>query len=261
VAPDGVRSRSTAAAEMPDVPPSRASPTADGIAERLASVRVRIARAAERAGRDPASVRLIAATKTVPPERIAEAVAAGVAEIGENRVQEARSKQASCPPGLRWHLIGHLQGNKASLAAQLFDTVHSLDSERIGAALSEHRDPGRDPITSLVEVDFTGLAVRTGVSPENAEALLKALGAWPGLAVAGLMTIAPFGDPGAARDCFRRLRELRGRLQERLGSELPELSMGMSDDFELAVEEGATMVRLGRVLFGERPPVRVQPPG
>ncbi len=231
------------------------------IAERLTTVRLRIAEAAERAGRDPAIVRLIAVTKTVPPERIAEAVAAGVTEIGENRVQEARLKHASVPPGLRWHLIGHLQSNKAALAAQLFDTVHSLDSERLAVALGGHRDPARDPISALVEVDFTGLAARSGITPEGAATLLQAVAGQPGLSAAGLMTIAPFGDPLAARACFRRLRELRDRLEVELDRALPELSMGMSDDFEVAIAEGATMVRLGRVLFGERVPMGVDQPG
>ena len=234
---------------------------ASEITERLASVRLRIAAAAERAGRDPASVRLIAVTKTVPPARIAEAVAAGVTEIGENRVQEARLKQASVPPGLRWHLVGHLQSNKAALAAQLFDTVHSLDSERLAIALGRHRDAGRGPIQGLVEVDFTGIGARSGVPSEEAVPLLRAVARQPGLSVAGLMTIAPFGDPVAACDCFRRLRELRDRLQVELRLELPELSMGMSDDFESAVAEGATMVRLGRVLFGERASPGVEQPG
>jgi hypothetical protein len=239
----------------------RAITTAGGIAERLASVRRRIAEAAELAGRDPASVRLIAVTKTVPPERIAEAVAAGVTEIGENRVQEARLKHAGVPPGLRWHLVGHLQTNKAALAAQLFDTVHSLDSERLALALGSHRDPARDPISALVEVDFTSIAARSGVPPADVAPLLRAVAGQPGLRLAGLMTIAPFGDPAAARQCFRSLRELRDRLQSELGLELPELSMGMSDDFEAAVAEGATMVRLGRVLFGERASAAVEPPG
>jgi hypothetical protein len=239
----------------------RAITTGGGIAERLASVRRRITEAAERAGRDPAAVRLIAATKTVPPERIAEAVAAGVAEIGENRVQEARLKHASVPPGLSWHLIGHLQSNKAGLAAQLFDTVHSLGSERLALALGSHRDPARDPISALVEVDFTGIAARSGIPPEAAVPLLRAVAGQPGLRLAGLMTIAPFGDPTAARQCFRSLRELRDRLQSELGLQLPELSMGMSDDFEAAISEGATMVRLGRVLFGERGPAAAEPPG
>jgi pyridoxal phosphate enzyme (YggS family) len=239
----------------------RALTTPGGIAERLASVRLRIAAAAEHAGRDPASVRLIAVTKTVPPERIAEAVAAGITEIGENRVQEAHLKHASVPPGLHWHLVGHLQSNKAALAAQLFDTVHSLDSERLAVALGGHRDPGRGPIQGLVEVDFTGIAARSGVPSEDAIPLLRAVARQPGLSVVGLMTIAPFGDPVAACDCFRRLRELRDRLQVELRLELPELSMGMSDDFESAVAEGATMVRLGRVLFGERASPGVEQPG
>lgn len=237
------------------------TPYAGGIAERLAAVRRRIAGAAELAGRDPASVRLIAITKTVPPERIAEAVAAGVTEIGENRVQEARLKHAGVPPGLRWHLVGHLQTNKAALAAQLFDTVHSLDSERLALALGSHRDPARDPISALAEVDFTGIAARSGVPPADVAPLLRAVAGQPGLRLAGLMTIAPFGDPVAARQCFRSLRELRDRLQSELGLELPELSMGMSDDFEAAVAEGATMVRVGRVLFGERAAAGVAPPG
>jgi pyridoxal phosphate enzyme (YggS family) len=165
------------------------------------------------------------------------------------------------PPGLRWHLIGHLQSNKAALAAQLFDTVHSLDSERLAVALGGHRDPARDPISALVEVDFTGLAARSGITPEGAATLLQAVAGQPGLSAAGLMTIAPFGDPLAARACFRRLRELRDRLEVELDRALPELSMGMSDDFEVAIAEGATMVRLGRVLFGERVPMGVDQPG
>jgi hypothetical protein len=237
------------------------TPHPGGIAERLASVRRRITAAAEGAGRDPASVRLIAVTKTVPPERIAEAVAAGVTEIGENRVQEARLKHAAVPSGLRWHLLGHLQSNKAALAAQLFDTVHSLDSERLALALGSHRDPARDPISALVEVDFTGIAARSGIPAEAAVPLLRAVAGQPGLRLAGLMTIAPFGEPAAARQCFRSLRELRDRLQSELGLELAELSMGMSDDFEAAIAEGATMVRLGRVLFGERGPAGIEPAG
>lgn len=231
-----------------------------GIAEHLESVRRRIAQAAERSGRDPAVVRLIAVTKTVAPERIAEALAAGVTDLGENRVQEALRKHPSVPPGPRWHLIGHLQSNKAGLAAGLFDTVHSLDSAGVATALSNHRDAGRDPIAGLVEVDFTGIPGRTGVAAGAAETLARACSGLAGLQLQGLMTIAPFADLEAARHCFRRLGELRDRLQERSGLALPELSMGMSDDFELAVEEGATMVRLGRVIFGDRPGPAPGPP-
>ena len=224
------------------------------IAERLAGIRLGIARAAERAGRDPASVRLVAVTKTVPPALIAEAVAAGVTEIGENRVQEARLKHAAVPAGLRWHLVGHLQSNKAGLAGQLFDVVHSLDSARIGEALSHRRDPARGPLDGLLEVDLTGIAGRTGVPSGAVAQEAEALRGLPGLRLCGLMTIAPPGDQGAARDCFRRLRELRDRLEAGSGLDLPELSMGMSDDFEVAVEEGATIVRVGRAIFGGRPP-------
>ncbi|HXZ99389.1 MAG TPA: YggS family pyridoxal phosphate-dependent enzyme [Candidatus Binatia bacterium] len=234
---------------------TRAAITGDtGISERLAGVRARISAAAERSGRDPRAVRIVAVTKTVAPERIAEAAAAGITDIAENRVQEAEHKHALVPPGLHWHLVGHLQTNKAALAARLFDTVHSLDSARAGAALSRHRDPSRGPLRGLLEVDYTGIPQRTGVSPQAVEELLRGLRGHPGLDLVGLMTIAPFGDPAAARDCFRKLRQLRDRLQERIGAPLPELSMGMTDDFEPAVEEGATMVRLGRVIFGERPP-------
>lgn len=225
-----------------------------GIAERLEAIRGRILRAAERGGRDAASLRLVAVTKTVPVERIVEAVAAGISDLGENRVQEAQQKRGLLPPGLRWHLIGHLQSNKAALAAQLFDSVQSVDSERIAALLSRHRAGAEDPLEVLVEVDLTGLAARTGIRPEGAEATVRAAASLPGLRLAGLMTIAPFGDLEAARTCFRSLRELRDRLGSRLELELPELSMGMTDDFEVAVEEGATMVRVGRALFGERPP-------
>ena len=225
-----------------------------GVAERLEAVRGRIARAAERAGRDAASVRLIAVTKTVSVERITEAVAAGITEVGENRVQEAQRKHGQLPTGLRWHLVGHLQRNKAAVASQLFDTVQSVDSERIAALLARHR-AGRDgPLEVLVEVELTGLPTRTGIPPESIEATVRAAASLPGLRLAGLMTIAPFGDPEAARGCFRRLRELRDGLRSRLHLDLDDLSMGMSDDFEVAVEEGATTVRIGRALFGERPP-------
>jgi pyridoxal phosphate enzyme (YggS family) len=227
-------------------------PSSD-IAGRVAAVRARVEAAARRAGRDPAAVRLVAVTKTVPAARIVEALAAGVRDLGENRVQEALAKRPAVPPGARWHLVGHLQANKARLAARLFDCVHSLDSERIGERLDHLRDPGRPPLEVLVEVDFTGIDGRTGVSPETAEGVLRAAARLGRLDLRGLMTIAPYGDPDAARACFRRLRELRDRLQERLAQPLPELSMGMSDDFEVGVEEGATMVRLGRAIFGERP--------
>jgi pyridoxal phosphate enzyme (YggS family) len=168
-------------------------------------------------------------------------------------VQDARAKHLAVPAGLRWHLVGHLQANKAAAAAELFGTVQSLDSEAIGAALSRRCEAGGSPIAVLAEIDFTGIPGRTGLAPAQAEAAVASFVALPGLRLEGLMTVAPFGAPAAARACFRRLRELRDRLQEQFGIALPELSMGMTDDFEIAVVEGATMVRIGRALFGGRP--------
>jgi pyridoxal phosphate enzyme (YggS family) len=221
--------------------------------QRLEEVRRRIAAAAERAGRDPAAVRLVAVTKTVDARRVAEVVALGVRDLGENRVQEAATKAAELPGGLRWHLIGHLQTNKAARAAQLFDVVHSVDGPRVAEALSQRRQ-GMAPLDVLVEAELTGIPGHTGVPEEGLGALAEAVTAMPNLRLRGLMTMAPpVADPADARPGFARLRGLRDRLQERIGHELPELSMGMSNDYPVAVEEGATIVRLGRALFGERP--------
>jgi len=231
------------------------------LAERLSAVRGRIAAAAERAGRDPGAVLLVAASKTVEASRVAEMVALGVRDLGENRVQEAAAKVPALaaiagPPGLRWHLIGHLQTNKANRAATLFDVVHSVDGGRVAEALSSRRPEELPPLDVLVEAELTGIAGHTGVPPEQLEEVVRSvLAAGPRLRLRGLMTMAPpVPDPDLARPTFARLRTLRDDLQQRLGVALPELSMGMSDDYEVAVEEGATIVRLGRALFGERPP-------
>jgi pyridoxal phosphate enzyme (YggS family) len=226
-----------------------------GVHHALSLVRRRITAAAERAGRDPAGVTLIAATKTVAPERIVEVVLAGVRDLGENRVQEAVSKRPRLPAEVRWHLIGHLQTNKAGRAAAIFDTVHSVDGERIAAALDARRPPELPPLEVLLEVELTGLPGHTGYRPEELAAAVDAVAGRPRLRILGLMTMAaPVDDPELARPYFRRLRQLRDQVEERTGRRLPELSMGMSDDFEVAVEEGATMVRVGRALFGARPP-------
>jgi PLP dependent protein len=230
-----------------------ASVTED-VAERLRAVRARIAAAEERAGRDRDGVRLIAVTKTVDAARIAAAVELGLHDLGENRVQEAASKAQELPAGLRWHLIGHLQTNKAARAVQLFDTVHSVDSERLAETLSLRR-AGDAPLEVLIEVELTGIAGHTGVPLADLESLARAVTAMPNLRLTGLMTMAPpVTDPADARPAFARLRALRDEMQQRIGQELPQLSMGMSNDFEVAVEEGATMLRLGRALFGDRPP-------
>ncbi len=231
--------------------------TSTQLAERLSAVRARIASAAERAGRDPGGVLLVAASKTVDPGRVAELIALGVRDLGENRVQEAAAKAEalSAHPGLRWHLIGHLQTNKAARAAGLFDVVHSVDSARVAGALSDRRPEALPPLDALVEVELTGIAGHTGVPEPELEAVARAVIAQPRLRLRGLMTMAPpVDDPQRARPTFARLRALRDDLQQRLGVPLPELSMGMSDDYEAAVEEGSTIVRVGRAIFGERAP-------
>jgi PLP dependent protein len=223
------------------------------VADRIEAVRARIAAAAKRSERDPFDVRLIAVSKGVSAARVDEAIAAGVEDVGENRIQEAADKQREVRNAARWHLIGHLQTNKAGRAAALFDFVHSVDSRRIADALSTHRSPGRDPIGVLLEVELTGLPTRFGVAESDVESLVQQLVNVPSIHVMGLMTIAPFSeDPEDARATFTRLRRVRDHMEHVTGWALPELSMGMSNDFEIAIEEGATMVRIGRAIFGER---------
>jgi pyridoxal phosphate enzyme (YggS family) len=225
----------------------------DLLAERLTSVRERIGRAARRAGRDPAGVRLLAVTKGQGPDTVEAALALGLHDIGESRVQEAQAKQAAVTSaGARWHMVGHVQRNKARSAASLFDTVHSLDSAALATALAAARPDGTAPLGVFIEVELTGIPGRSGVAPDQAPALLAEVRRLPALRALGLMTIAPPGSATAAAACFARLRALRDRLRDDSGVVLEELSMGMSDDFEVAIAEGATVLRLGRVLFGER---------
>jgi pyridoxal phosphate enzyme (YggS family) len=225
-----------------------------GLPERLAEVRRRIATAAERARRDPSDVTLIAVAKTFPAELVAQAVAAGATDIGENRVQEAAAKRPVVPPAT-WHLIGPLQRNKAAAALAAFDVIHTVDRDEIAERLQLllGRDwPGRRQRV-LMEVNVGRERQKAGVLPEDAPALATTILALDRLELLGLMAIPPFGDdPEASRPHFRALRELRDRLSDDLGRALPQLSMGMSLDFEVAVEEGATMVRVGTAIFGER---------
>ena len=215
------------------------------VAANLAAVRIRIARAAERAGRDPGTVHLIAVSKTKPAALVRAALAAGATDFGENYVQEAVAKRAELGAGGRWHLIGHLQRNKAARAVETFDCIQTVDSAALGTALARHAAEQQRTIHVLVEVRLGGEATKSGVDPEALPALLAELQS-PALVVEGLMTVPPPGDPETARPHFRTLRALG----ERAG--LRELSMGMSDDFEVAIEEGATMVRVGRAIFGAR---------
>jgi pyridoxal phosphate enzyme (YggS family) len=218
----------------------------------LAAVRERIEAAARRAGRDPRSVRLVAASKTQPPPAIRAAYGAGARDFGENYVQEALAKRAELLDlnGVRWDLIGHLQTNKAKIAAGAFDLIQSLDSIRLASALAKARpDP---PLAVLVEVNLGGEASKTGVPPDEVEALINAARAK--VEVRGLMAIPPpSSNPEDCRISFVQLRRLRDRLAAATGFALSDLSMGMSEDFEIAIEEGATIVRVGRAIFGERP--------
>lgn len=225
-----------------------------GVKERIQWVRERIAHTASRAGRDPASVTLIGATKDVDAALVREACAAGLLDFGENRVQEASGKIAAVGPGPRWHFIGHVQHNKARVVAGTFEVIHSIDSPRIAQALDRAaRLAGRRPRV-LIEVNVAGEPTKYGVAPGAVGPLLVWVRSLTHLDPVGLMTIAPLvDDPEIVRPVFRRLRELRDQLRGREGGErLTELSMGMSGDFEIAVEEGATMVRIGRAIFGER---------
>ena len=242
-----------------------AAPADTGVAANVERARQRIDAAARRSGRDAGAVRLVAVSKTVSPPRVLEAIAAGVVDVGENKVQEALAKRDAigvAAGGVAWHLIGHLQTNKAGRAAGgAFATVHSVDSDRVAQALDSRRPEELDPLAVLIEVELTGLPGRTGVQPGDLEPLAELVNSsLPHLRLAGLMTMAPPPDGSgphaldAARRAFARLRALRDELEPRLGARLPELSMGMSGDFEVAVEEGSTIVRLGSALFGERPP-------
>ncbi|MCS7172256.1 MAG: YggS family pyridoxal phosphate-dependent enzyme [Armatimonadetes bacterium] len=225
----------------------------DLVRQRLESVRARLAAACARSGRNPDSVRIVAVTKGFPVEVVVAAVQAGVTDLGENYVQEARAK-VQAVPGATWHLVGHLQRNKAREAVRLFPWIHSLDSLPLAEELDRRAvRHGRRPQV-LIQVNVAQEAQKHGVPPEEAVGLAQAVLRLHGLQLRGLMTIAPLSPhPEGIRWVFRTLRTLRDDLAHRLGFPLPELSMGMTDDFEVAVEEGATLVRLGRALFGERP--------
>jgi pyridoxal phosphate enzyme (YggS family) len=225
------------------------------IAENLARVRERIEAAASRVGRDPQAVRLVAVSKTVGPERIREAVEAGAKILGENYLQEAQKKMAALGPGVLWHFIGHLQKNKARQAVRLFDLIHSVDSLPLAEELSRESLKAGKVQPVLLQVDLSGEETKFGAPEEEIVRMAEPLSALEGIAVKGLMTMPPYGeDPEDSRPYFRRLWGLKKRLT---GMGIPrismeELSMGMSGDFEVAVEEGATLVRVGTAIFGPR---------
>ncbi len=225
-----------------------------GIRENLQRVRERMAEAALSVGRDPSDVLLVAVSKTVEPERIVEAVEAGVTDLGENRVQEAREKIERLGRLARWHLVGTLQRNKARHAVRLFDMIQSLDSVPLAEELEKRASREGKRIDVLVEVKTSPEETKHGVEVEGLEALVQKVLQLEHLNLEGLMTIAPYSeDPEAARPYFRSLRELRDQVEERCGVPIRHLSMGMSGDFEVAIQEGATMVRIGTAIFGPRP--------
>lgn len=217
------------------------------IERNIQKVKDRIARACERSKRSPDEVTLVAITKTVEPSAIRAAFQAGVRHFGENRVQEAQSKRSQLQdirPQSTWHMVGHLQTNKAKTAIELFDIIQSVDSLKLAEFLSRH---AQGTITVLLEVNITREATKGGFSPGEVPEALRRIEEMPNLKVEGLMTVAPMvSDPEEARPVFRSLQELRDSLR------LQRLSMGMTDDFEVAIEEGATIVRIGRAIFGER---------
>ncbi len=225
------------------------------IAERVAAVRERIARAAERASRRPDDVTLVAVSKTHPPEAVRAAYAAGVRDFGENRVQEAEPKIAATTElgGARWHLVGHLQSNKARRAMALFGLVQSIDSVEIAERLARAGAAAGREVRGLVQVDLAGEATKYGLPEAELLLALQLLRGRAGLRLEGLMLLPPLlDDPEAVRPYFRRLRTLRDQALAEGLLAAGELSMGMSHDFETAVEEGATLVRVGTAIFGER---------
>ena len=223
------------------------------LAENLNSIQQRMRAACERAGRDPGSVALLAVSKSHPPETIRAAVDCGQLLFGENKIQEAKAKIPLCPGRARWQFIGHLQSNKVRDAVELFEMIQGVDSLNIAREISRRAEQASKTIPVLLEVNVAGEASKFGYPPAALLAELAELNALPRLEIHGLMAIPPFTPVAEkARPYFRRLRELKSECEKILGAPLPQLSMGMSGDFEVAIEEGATMVRVGTALFGER---------
>jgi len=227
------------------------------IAENVARVRERMEAAARRAGRDLGKIRLVAVSKTVGLERILQAVEAGVDSLGENYVQEAQEKIGALEQRVSWHFIGHLQSNKAKAAARLFDWVHSVDSLKLAEELSRAGKQQSKILPVLLQVNLGKEETKFGAQEEEVFRLLERMGSLPGVSIKGLMAMPPFFEnPEESRPYFRALRIMAENVSKRQisGVLMEELSMGMSNDFEVAIEEGATLVRVGTAVFGPRPP-------
>jgi hypothetical protein len=230
------------------------------IADNLSAVRSRIAQACARAGRNPAEVTLLTVSKGHSADEVRAAAELGLTLFGENRVQEAKSKIGLCPSRLRWHLIGHLQSNKCRDAVHFFEMIHSVDSLPLASEINKWAEKSAKTLPILLEVNMAGESSKFGYAPEKLLAELKEINALAKIEVHGLMTVAPFAqDPEKVRPVFRRLRELKLECEGILGAPLPHLSMGMSGDFEVAVEQGATIIRLGSAILGPRTVFKARP--
>ncbi len=228
------------------------------LAANLQKLRERMNAACQRAGREPESVTLQAVSKNQPPAMVRAAADLGLTLFGENRVQEARLKIGQCPGHLRWHMIGHLQSNKCRDAVHFFSMIQSVDSLALAQEINKFADKAAKTMPILLEVNVAGESSKFGYRPAQLLEELAEINALKRIEVHGLMTIAPWSvEPEKVRPVFRRLRELKVECEQILGAPLPQLSMGMSGDFEIAIEEGATLIRVGTALFGARPKVKL----
>ncbi|MDX1953237.1 MAG: YggS family pyridoxal phosphate-dependent enzyme [Verrucomicrobiota bacterium] len=229
------------------------------IAENLSSIEARITEACRKSGRHRESVRLMAVSKGQPFSAITEAAALGLTLFGESKIQEAKLKISEAPARWHWHMIGHLQSNKCRDAVHFFRMIHSVDSLSLAKELQKCAEKSGKTVQILIEVNIAGESTKFGYKPAQLLTELKELNGLNRLELHGLMTIAPYTqDAEKVRPFFRQLKHLKAQCEQELGAPLPELSMGMSGDFEIAIEEGATIVRLGTSLFGARPPVRLR---
>jgi len=223
------------------------------LAENVAAIQQRIDDACDRAGRDRSTVHLMAVSKGHPPEAIRAVAETGITLFGESKIQEAKIKIPQCPGNIHWQMIGHLQSNKAKDAVQLFELIQSVDSLSLAQELNKRAEQAAKTLPILLEVNVAGESSKFGYGPESVLAELEQLNALKRLELHGLMTIAPYSqDSERVRLFFRKLRELKERCEQQLGAPLPVLSMGMSGDFAVAIEEGSTLVRVGTAIFGER---------
>ncbi|HTA95814.1 MAG TPA: YggS family pyridoxal phosphate-dependent enzyme [Verrucomicrobiae bacterium] len=227
--------------------------------DNLNSIQQRIRAACDRCGREPNSVTLLAVSKTHPPETIQAAADCGLLFFGENKIQEAKAKIPLCSARLRWHFIGHLQSNKCRDAVELFEMIQSVDSLSLAQEINKRCEAAAKRMPILLEVNLAGEASKFGYKPEQLLSELKEINFLQRLEIRGLMTVPPWSpDAENSRAHFKRLRELKTECEQILGAPLPHLSMGMSGDFEVAIEEGATIVRVGTALFGPRQKLKPQ---